>query len=102
MLLSCIRAHHCLAQKVTGYWSWHAKNEEPGTFLLVHWLRIHPATQGHEFDPQLGKQDPIWDLSPHAATAEACTLQLPNLRALEPRCHSWGAQRSQIKKKNFF
>ena len=59
MLLSCIRAHHCLVHKVTGYWSWHAKNEEPGTFLLVHWLRIHPATQGHEFDPQLGKQDPI-------------------------------------------
>ena len=46
MLLSHIRAHHCLVQKVTRYWSWHAKNEEPGTFLLVHWLRIHPAVQG--------------------------------------------------------
>ena len=35
-----------------------SKRLNKGTSLVVQWLRIHLAMQGHGFDPWVGNQDP--------------------------------------------
>ena len=63
------------------------KTHESGTSLVVQWLRICLVMQGigvRALVEELRSHMPVEQLSPGAATPEACTLQSPSATTREP------------------